>query len=83
MIDLLQVGDTKPKLPRRRNMSWLAIEQVLRGIAMKFVIVRGDAFGIVLATMKVRPAPAASFQLPPVRSRPWRPDPSHTRRMPG
>lgn len=43
MIDLLQVGDAKPELPGCRNVSWLAIEQILRGVAMKFLSVRRNA----------------------------------------
>ena len=36
MIDLFQVGDAKPELSGCRNVSWLAIEQILRGVTMKF-----------------------------------------------
>ena len=61
MIDLLQVGGTKPEVPRRRNVSWLAIEQVLRGVVMKFVIVRSDALGIVLPQRRCAPLPPRLF----------------------
>jgi hypothetical protein len=48
MIDLFQVGDTKPEVPGCRNVSGLAIEQILRGITMKFLGVGGNAIRIVL-----------------------------------
>ena len=67
MIDLLQVRNAKPELPSSSNVPWLAKEQVLRRIVMKFVVVRCDALGDRAATRKARPVPAASFQSPRVR----------------
>ena len=61
MIDLLQIGDTKPEVPGRRNVSWLAIEQILRGVVMKFVIVCSDALGIVLPQRRCAPLPPRLF----------------------
>jgi len=48
MIDLFQVGDAKPEVPGCHNVSGLAIEQILRGVAMKFLGVGGNAIRIVL-----------------------------------
>jgi hypothetical protein len=48
VIDLFQVGDAKPEVPGCRNVSGLAIEQILRGITMKFLGVGGNAIRIVL-----------------------------------
>ena len=61
MIDLLQVGDTKPEVTGRRNVSWLAIEQILRRVMMKFVVVRGNALGIVLPQRRCAPFPTRPF----------------------
>jgi hypothetical protein len=43
MIDLFQVADAKPELSGGGNVSWLAIEQILRGVTMKFISVRRNA----------------------------------------
>jgi hypothetical protein len=43
MIDLFQVGDAEPEMRGCRNVSRLAIEQILRGVAMKFIRVRRNA----------------------------------------
>ena len=55
MIDLFQIRDSKPKVTGRRNVSGLAIEQVLRGVAMKFLGVGGNAIRIVLTQRRRTP----------------------------
>src|SRR5437899_12933294 len=48
MIDLFQVRDSKPEVHGCRNVSGLTIEQILRGVAMKFLGVEGNTIRIVL-----------------------------------
>jgi hypothetical protein len=43
MIDLLQIGDSQSKFPRRCNMSRLPEEQILAGIMKEHVGVWRDA----------------------------------------